>query len=317
MRFRRARCWIVTGLAAVAASRMIAAGERPPVVAEDPIAAARRDYDAIKATKAVPEQHLPLNLQGSVPSVDANADAPVPLSPIQRARKLEALREQSKAAASRHWLLDAMAVETPTAEKETVDTGSSRLSIDGNLKSPGTAFLSPQSRGSVSDRANSQETARARSARALNRGANPLQHYMADWLTPRDLHLLQSSASAPASATNPMGGALGSLSSPAENLMTVSRSVLFSAEGPARASSMPSTTSNPYLSESALNAFVAPPPVGPRATALAAPAPPPNASPANVSVIPEAPTTSKSNATEAEKLKRPDDDRYFRQLKRF
>ena len=315
MRLRGFRSGIITGLVVLTASRLIAETDQAVPLPKDPLATARRDFEAIQNGKGAPAPSDLLRFQGNVPLVDTTADAPVPLSPIQRARKLEALKEKSKAAASSHWLLDAMGVQTPAAEADASPAVSSdglREKIDSRVNGAGN--LAERSRTLRSNSPHSAPAPRVSDSLATA-PPNPLQQYMAGWLAPRDLQLLRSAAASSVTKSDGTVGASASLGLLTGDFAPNTIAGAFSPQTATRSAMTPSNPSNPYLSDAGAN-FLTSAPSMESPLSVAAPRPP---SPSTTPVIsvPDLPPISEAKPTEAEKLKRTEDGKYFRQLKRF
>lgn len=315
MRRCRFRSWIFTGLAVLAASPMPVIAEQPISKPEDPLTTARRDFETIKSGKTPPAPADSLKLQGSVPLVDTSEDTLVPLSPIQRARKLEALKEQSRAAASRHWLLDAMGVQSPVAEADAANALPTAVRSKIDPTADASTALTTQSRAAHSNFSRLNQTSRAVSASVANTASNPLQQYMSGWLAPRDLQLLQPTESSRVTKNELSNMPPTSPGPLVQDFSPTTGAAAFSFPTATRSAMTPSSVSNPYLSDAPANIFVSPPATeAPLSFAIPVHTTP-NQTPATV--FPETTTTLEPKVTEAEKLQRADDAKYFRQLKRF
>jgi hypothetical protein len=289
--------------------------EQPISKPEDPLTTARRDFEAIKSGKTPATPAESLRLQGSVPLVDTTVDAPVPLSPIQRARKLEALKEQSRAASSRHWLLDAMGGQSPAAEADTAQALPLADSSKTDPRANPSNAVTKQLRAAGSNFTHLGKASQGAPASVAGVASNPLQQYMAGWLAPRDLQLLRSTTSSGAMKNELPKTSPTSFGSLMKDFAPTTDAAAFSFPSTTRRAVTPSGVSNPYLSDVLTNISVSPPArEGPLSAAIPV-QPPPNATPATL--FPATPSPLELKATEAEKLKRTDDGKYFRQLKRF
>jgi hypothetical protein len=305
----------------IAANASLVAAETPSPRPEDPIAAAKRDYEAIQASGAEADQVAPGRVRQSLPSIELATEGPLLVTPIQRARKSEAIDRKTGAAHSKNWLLDAMDATsrdlTKPGNRKSADlerdgeslidhswlTGSGRTETDhrvgrGLRSAPGSAAHSPDAllRADVS---------------------NPLSQYMSTWMTARDFELLQSkpnsaagqgtasflsSTAANGSPVHPMPGA---------QVMPGDEESVFDFTG------LPigSKSVNPYI-----DGLVTPPALlPPAARAGSNLVPPPNLMPPlqNESPVLKSLPDLKSKPSTIEQLKSQDDARYFKQLKRF
>jgi hypothetical protein len=294
---------------------MPASAEQPLSKPEDPLTTARRDFDAIKSGKTPSPPADSLRLQGSVPLVNTTEDAPVPLSPIQRARKLQALKEQSRTAANRYWLLDAMGVQTPAAEANAAQALASDTRSKVDPAADASTALTQQPRALHSNYSHSRETSHDISASVANGAPNPLQQYMADWLSSRDFQLLRSKVPSSATKNELASGSLGLPGSLVKNFAPLVDEAAFSLPTPTRSAMATSMVLNPYLSALPANVFVSPTPSEVRLSVAKPVQPSPTSAPGIA--VPETTPTLPLNPTEAEKFKRAEDGKYFRQLKRF
>ena len=268
----------------------------PP--AEDSIAAAKRDLEAIKAARGMTAPP-----QGAAPSFKAPAlhlDAPGP-------KRVEHPRSAAEAAAAKksaNWLVDAMTRKTAHTTDE---------KGQANQTSAHDTTVADAGESDPAERRLAAEKTERREARANPEAVvNPLAGFMAGWMTPQDFKLLQSAPGATDAAGRVARGE-SSFGLPAQD-ETVGANALgaFGRNLPVRSPSLP--RENPFLQDfagataplTANRGAVAAPPLmssvpPPKSVvlppALPPPPPPPSALPAFV----------KPN----------DDAKYFKPLKRF
>jgi len=301
--------------ALLAASAVFAADAAPSAT---PLEDAKRDFAEIKKPGVRTEADLG-SLKQNLPPISVglpDALSPLPTSsPTRReADKLKTQREKSA-----NWLLEAM--RQPAS-------GKTRFKADREAASAlGAADVADDETAAVlqselldDGRLTARENPTARSPKPENEEksapANPLDAFMASWMTPRDFELLASAAktSSPAAPNAPreVGGFAPPPAAEAPGFFAnVNRPALgFASEVPRE------PLPNPYLAplESPLAGF-APPPVSPPANP--APAPPslvvPGSAPTARGEGP-APTQTPSPG---EWLRGSEDAKYFKQLKRF
>ncbi|MBS0630383.1 MAG: hypothetical protein JSS11_00595, partial [Verrucomicrobia bacterium] len=288
---RRAARAFVVALASAAVA--LGADEASNVTASlNPIEAAKRDYDAIKDAKlSLEQQKLDLPKAGTpelhlgpeaLPGSEYNSNPAGRSKSAQDKAKGDSLRRGQRGA---NWLVDAMLGDKDKAAKANGTTSALR---DGTEKTdtddPDMLNLSDLTakKGSARDGKGTGPD-----EKTAPRVANPLQDYMAGWMTPKDYQLLKA-------APEPVeGGAPG---------LPVSRSSavgLIAGLTPGAATPPPSNEPrvNPYLAEAPSGGlqFNAPANGGP-------PAPPPLPPPmplGPVSAVPEPTAAKPSPATPA------------------
>lgn len=296
------RLWIVASVSLFSAAHS-AAADAPGAATEDPLVAAKREYEALKAATTGAEQQKLLVPPTGLPQLEVKPEAPAVLSPLARSRAHD-LEQNKTAAKGRNWLVDAMN-ENTSARSGTA------------TKTPGTAFLDA-SRGD-SATATDAFTALRMSRRPdlaaaprqvpdLSRVANPLTHYMGAWMTAGDHALLvprQDAANEFSESGSPVRPSGGNVST---EPMTNSRS-----HAP---SLLPGgVAANPYLVE----LDVAPKPAPDVRSIL--PTDLPSLTVTGETGLPRvtgsAPTSQTAPPSIAEALKPNPDAKYFKQLKRF
>lgn len=274
------------------------AAQTTPV--EDPIAAAKRDFDTVKASRdrsVQPKSDLP---RLGLPELQMNPAEPRPWT----ARK--SLTPEKKSA---NWLVEAMEKKTDLRKERPGHRESDRSPLasseeEGEEK---TSELKPSAaRGEAGSSFDKEK-------KELDPTLNPLTRFLAGWMTPQDYALLKPGLqgsrpgeSSPRSEArvSPFAGELSAIVAP---------DIAFGLAGTNKPAFVPPTPQeNPYLQ--ALNA-----PISPPSTSFPALAPSP-ASPARI----PAPTISSPPAVPApgqakipEFAKPSTDDKYFKPLKRF
>lgn len=283
------------------------------------IGAAKRDFDAINATRDPAQQERGTNPKFALPQLQTDPSESRPwVSP-------KALKSPDEAKRSSNWLVDAMEQERrPKIDRERAGRGTRResdwaprqrdeaASPDGVLASRGEADAENLTRGENANVA--AREARERSEKPAP--ANPLSRFLGDWMTPKDFAILKPGLEDALADRN--GGSRNDTPSTAALLLPGPAAPdVFGFAGPAQTTrAAPATAKNPYLAEN--DAF------GPSAAVMPVPAPmPPPASP---SIIPSnsiGTTGSGSAPIPAVSPKIPDfakpalDEKYFKQLKRF
>jgi len=312
---RAARVFAVV-LASAAAALGAEETSNAAATAPSPIEAAKRDYDAIKDAKlSLEQQKLDLPKTGTpelhlgteaLPGSEYNSNPAGRSQSAQDKAKGDALRRGQRGT---NWLVDAMLGDKDKAAKASGTTSALRDSTEkadtDDPDMPNLADL-PAKKGGVRDGKGTGPD-----EKAAPRVANPLQDYMAGWMTPKDYQLLKA-------APEPgQGGAPGvPVSGP-------SAAGLIAGLTPGVATPPPANEPrvNPYLAEAPSGSlqFNAPALAGPANGAAPAPAPVPPPMPLGpVSALPEPSAAKPSPATPASELSRArDDQKYFPQLKRF
>lgn len=315
MRKLRQTCRLLLGFAGGAA---LAAEEPALPGSAQGLDVAKREYEAIKAA-GTPEAQQKLALPVA-PSIELKTDELRLVAPSVGKDWLQQERERERAkkrtgAASPNWLLDAMdAAKTPPTQSA---GAGGRGETGGGL----TAATEPEDFLAQVDNLNReagdrrhQDDERQRGARQLQQEAgNPLDRFMAGWMTPGDLALLVPRAeSGPGQTTLP--------GAPVDGLGGLPAATLGIGEDPApdspRSLDNDARATNPYLAglpdvalfkpESAVASLV---------PALPSPLPAGRPLPAPVA-NPELPPPPRNSPAE-EFRKTQNDQKYFKQLKRF
>jgi len=277
--------------------------------AEDPIAKAKRDYDAMKSSRS--DSARPTSsITASLPRLEVQTDEAPLLSPIQRARNTEAVEEKNKQTRSKNWLVDALDKKSDAdldAQASMVltkpDAADSRLTSKTTLaqqRVPRTADLASKSKKVAVD------------------APNPLGAFMSGWMTPKDFELLQS---------HPRDAVVGKGTSTLSAIQSPVLSLTPSSPGPRFGGDLPggfplataAPAQNPYLPELSSS-------LGSVSGARSNPVPVPP-SPVSTLLMPREssrdtvqPGLTKTSGTEpivAEPFKPQQDGPEFKQLKRF
>ncbi|HTO02866.1 MAG TPA: hypothetical protein VL069_04150 [Opitutus sp.] len=305
-----------------ATSFAIVAAETSPVTAADPLAVAKRDYEAFKASGTQAGQQGGLNLRLSLPALETAADAPPMPSPIQRARILERVRTQQSAARSENWLIDGVknnsAVSTASVGPSRFDESSEAQGADARhdmlREQDGSIAAGLRERGTT--RAPKIESTEKLAADRLIDTYNPLDGFMSKWLTPRDFERLKSTPARSERAGSTLPPA------PLQPLTSVSFSPVIDARPlngeiviDERGSLLGGKSHNPYLAELPMSTS--------SVSSIPAPELPERVSPNLMPSIPVMSPTTDSMATPpakpslSEALKTEDQSKFFKQLKRF
>lgn len=280
-----------------------------------PIASAKRDFEAVKSARGSVEQQSLELPKASAPELHIVSE-PLPFSPVRldakdKDKTRDGARQHGK---SDNWLLNAMKDSRTSSSRDTASA-----TERGESSPADTADALHESRdfrGETDIKASAHEKS-ALPAKHAEPVANPLDGYMAAWMTPGDFQLLKSTSA----ASN--GGALSGTMLPqtfGEQIIpppaprqTSSPVTGFAANAPG---SNPQSLSqgNPYLPDLAIPGADAARPAG---SSFQSPVtftpPPPPVTPAF------RPPTDQPNKepTPSELLKARDDSKYFPQLKRF
>jgi|GEM_PF-2961046 len=301
-------------VALLAGIRALSAAEDEKKPADDTIATARRELEALKADQiggmSQPKAGLPAEIGISALPVPSQEGASAFAQKMQ-----EQLKAKTK---SSSWLIDAMGknarssrdfsrnvepgdmLKTSRSRPETFDASKARL------ESRSQQALHEQ------ERSESSEMKTGRKA-----GPNPLAGFMASWMTPRDYALLQKSPSSDVTARSfSLPAATEAMSADPAGILTRFEQSPLTPPATGLSGTTSSPHENPYLASGA-NPLLAPAPGG-KETNLP---PPTNAgsAPASArSLVPDqAPPIAPPAPFVPEKLQRPDDAKYFPQLKRF
>lgn len=266
---------------------------------EDGISAARRDFEAVKSARnpaLQPKSDLP---RIAVPDLPA-APAVGPIAPKQ-------LKGTEKKSAN--WLLDAMEKQKPRKDaergerRERTDNAERELTLDGQADDRATSADEK-----TPERANNDAQSRKQNAEP----ENPLAHYLGEWMTPQDYALLkpgieQSLSQSGQPANNPANSPLSVGNLPGGDAIfgsAVSSGVASAIGGTPR--------ENPYLDGLKLApAMALPAPSGVLAT------PPPPATISSQPTFAPPPPVAPAKPKIPDFAKPAQDEKYFKQLKRF
>lgn len=283
--------------------------EPPP---EDPIAAAKRDLEAIKAAKGGVQPQGKADL----PLLSGSDLAIGPQAPWQPAAPGKSAADAAKKK-SANWLVDAM-MKKPAASTDLRNRSFTENNSRITRSQPESDDLDPTDLLKTTESASGTATPAATSdrksseaadaARAQIEPVNPLANFMAGWMTPQDYKLLQSEPKTDSiSASIPPGGSVtpGQAIAPG----TGTGAPLFGQAPVGR--SAPAPRENPFLQDFTLGL---PPPAKTPAQAGAAPSvvsvPAPKALPPPPEPVAQKPATPAF-------VKPNDDAKYFKPLKRF
>jgi hypothetical protein len=317
---RRRQAWWRRGLAALALVNGVAfAAETSGAAEKSGLESARRDYEALKAANArAPEQKVAPH--SMLPVLEAAPPMAETLLPQRKKKHGDASADgRGEREKSANWLLEAMRDETD--DEATAAEKSLEKMLD-----PSRAAEDDASRGDLVEtaRALEKQASAARKAREERRSAverqretktvNPLNEFMASWMTPKDLELL--GAGSTGSGTPRTEVELGGISGRPElsGVEGTSSGFVFSDRFVARAApALPSEErSNPYLANLSPGSLDAP---SLRPSEVVAP----SLQPAPVVSVETRETSAPPPARTplSESFRGKDDAKYFKQLKRF
>lgn len=304
----------VRAAAGLFAAGLLAAAEPPPAPvrpaplppAEDSIAAAQRDLQALKAGRMNPE--APRVALPSLTTPDFSVDTPAMPRPSTPPPGSAAARKKSE-----NWLVDAMQPRAPrpgdpadrAAPRPGDPAAAAQATDPDDPTAPGAAAGAETAPRPPRGKTELGSAARERTEPTVN----PLTSFMAGWMTPQDFKLLQPTLN-PDRATSRGAGEEFAAIVPATG-STADRLPLGKSSGDA-ASRAP--RENPFLAAlgpaptpaNAAPPVVAPAPVAPRPPVMAAP-PPSAPAPAPAAATPGVPAF----------VKPLDEAKYFKPLKKF
>lgn len=267
---------------------------------DESLAAARREFEAMKRLReGLPEQ------KGSLPQISAPAlDVRMPGPAIRSSSSKEKEKMEKAEKKSANWLVEAMNKEKKESQKEGARSREEVTRRDSTF--PLEAVEKTGEETALANQAAKQpEQAPERKAPPHN----PLNQYLADWMTPGDYALLKPSANADVNGAMVRGG-LGS--GPMESTLAVSAATeTMAALGRDKPAFTPPPKENPYLQVLAL-----PPPPPAVLAPVNGPSMPGPTQPASAAF-----STSVSPMPAPAKVPefvRPlPDEKHFKQLKRF
>ncbi len=265
----------------------------PTNAGEATISSAKKDFDAIKASRdGALQQKAELPRLGGVPDLPAgNENLPRPWA----SKKDELLEKQKK---SQNWLLDAM-------QKDKKSGATTAKDRDDELPTD-------------DDKAASRETNEADRERDAKSTpvVNPLARYMSGWLTPQDFAMLQASGSLALKD----GGAANSGSTASVNLPGAATPSGGNFDASLAGIGLGNPANQPNLSAPQENPFLASLVSGGSTPAFTPPATmPPPAPPASTSAIFQAPAPEPASARSniPDFAKPSEDAKAFKPMKRF
>ena len=277
---------------------------------------ARRDYEALKAAAArSPEQQAAPKTE--LPLLEAAPPSAVDLLPKPAKKRTDAPRaDRRQREKSSNWLLEAMRDETEThatsAEKTLEQTLKPETHIEkGDLVETALALEKQQAAQRKSSDEQQQRVERHRDARGLN----PLDSFMASWMSSKDLELLGRAPTGGSPAISGIDAIQSWSQGPAGSVATSASSIVSLAvadSSPAR-TSFASEPSNPYLEN--LSSFAPAESVTPAGASTFAPALSAFSAPARQEIQPA--SDQERRDPPSERFRPQDDSKYFKQLKRF
>jgi hypothetical protein len=286
----------------------------PPAPAPGPIESAKRDYDAIKASRTSVEQQKLQFPAGAAPELRVTGESPPADPRVTGTRGKDPAKDPAaKRGVTANWLVNAM------NDDKTADArDAAGLSGELNGREQRAAGTTARKAGETDASARRGEKS-ADAAKAATAVVNPLENYLASWMKPGDYQLLR-----PSKTSEPGAAALGGQRDGAGdltdqiNLAARQRPMSGRSEAGSPVAGSPGSGGappNPYLADSAAaSAYDTAPRQAAAVPASAkafSPAPAVDAATAG----PVAPPPAK--APPGDLLKARDDARYFPQLKRF
>jgi hypothetical protein len=296
-----------------------------PAAPEPSISSAKKEFDILKAARDP-------NLQ---PKGDAGRSATMPGLELDGAETpsswLKAKKEMEKKKKSANWLIDAMEKERKADRAELLHGSQGKAENDRELD-PLRAALTGEGRGTETSPLSLEQAA----AQAGTEGekdkerpasapqvVNPLARYMGDWMTPKDLALLQTAPTG--GSARETGGAVGpgnavGLPGGGGGAQTVLPSggggleAAFGLGGSSRSPAPAAPRENPFLQGLQPVASSTPPGFTPP---VMAPLPPVSSGPAPSVFQPESPVQAPLRTTVPDFAKPAIDDKAFKPMKRF
>ncbi len=307
------RAAIFAAASAVAAAVTFARADEPPT--EQGITAAKRDFSEVKAATGQGTDVQKLALPNTMsPAIEFKADLGVPLLVPPTAAKNSDAADGRGDAKSKNWLVDAMMAQPQgvggKSQKTPAEHRTARLPVADNLES-------------AIEESKRDEKSAAVEQKPMEEAAhpphvvNPLQSYLAAWMTPQDFALLKPTGTHAEATAAGLPTPFGT-SAIAESGEGLSEFSVSDSGTNAPAVELPGAASvNPYLA-----AFATPLNANAPATAPAPITTEPAFPPANPSSLaaPQSsapPTAVPPGDPAAEFKKAQDDAKYFKQLKRF
>jgi hypothetical protein len=283
--------WLLAAMAVVASAEERPA-PKPAPPSERGIVEAKRDFDAVKAARGAPAQPSAELPRFATPEFTAGAQAPQ--SPSARAEAAVAAKKRSA-----NWLVDAMA-----------DKAKKLPGKDGRDATREHDDMVTEADSQQLDTPAEKEKSAPR--RSFEPGLNPLDQYLATWMTPQDLALLRPvMRSDPSGLPDRLDFGLGVPQSPTAGTSQARGGMGLLLSGPTAGGAPGAAHDNPFLQSLMPPAQPAVSPLAPMpgASASAPPAgslmaPPPNPPPVPKSVTPGF-------------VKPRDDEKYYKQMKRF
>ncbi len=307
--------WMSAWLLAIASSGagLVAAEEG---ATKTGLQSARRDYEALKAADArSPEQKA--GPRAELPLLEAAPPSASDLLPKTAKKRTDASRsDPRRRERSSNWLLEAMRDETEThatsAEKTLEQTLKPESHIEkGDLVETALALEKQQAAQRKSSEERQQRVERHRDASGLN----PLDSFMASWMSSKDLELLGRAPTAASPAVSGIDAIQSWSHGPAGAVTTSAPSIVSLPvvdSSPALTSFAPERT-NPYLEN--LPSFAPAESATPVGASTFAPAVSDFSGPARQEIQPAA--NQERRDVPSERFRPQDDAKYFKQLKRF
>jgi hypothetical protein len=182
-------------VALVGAGQTVRAADGASSRSDNPIAAAKKDYEAIKGSSVEGKQEKPLLPSPGVPVLDATTELTPTLSPLARQRQTDLKASEKR---SKNWLLEAMAEQKSSDSKNRASTSREAKADETELTDHASTNavqneLSPAAQ--LLREAQPHQTASAKSELRDKpervETPNPLASFMAAWMSPGDFALLK------------------------------------------------------------------------------------------------------------------------------
>ncbi len=293
--------WLLVATTTLAQETPSPAATKNAPPTEDAIAAAKREFNAIKSTRGALEQS-----KVELPSVSApELQTTAPMPRIQSTSKLD----PKAAKKSSNWLVDAM-MKSDERESRNPRESTSEATRRGRVSDAIDDTTDPLSETDPRQSA-SKDQDLPMAEKRVGPEFNPLTRYMAGWMSPQDYALLKPGmdGAAAASLTSRGDPSLPSVGADLSLLGDTGSALDLSTSAKAAPFALPKPADNPFLQSLNLSGGTMPPAFAPPPAPASASAP---AGPAPVQAE-VAPPRSRI----PDFAKPATDEKYFKQLKRF
>jgi len=274
---------------------------------QDPIATAKQELEAIKASGARTPDSKSAIPATSLPTFEAKDDSRPSSLPAIGTRKLDERDELKVAGHSPNWLVDAMTEKQAKTDQDALRGSRGLGRSDASREDRWEAASPPhKGEGEITEEKDGVKEI------APGRVPNPLSGYMATWMTPHDFGLLY-----PKKPNEPADGFSTSLAGPSGGVVDAPSlgllgDPLTTPSAPSAGTAISTPQPNPYIADATPSTGPSPVGLQPLLDAVK-PAPAPRRAAAETGAAASAPAAPPS-------LRAPqsgDDAKYFKQLDRF